>query len=437
MRLSLVSILAVSCFIGICAPASSAWNQDQFLVTFWCPPPATDENVAVLSRDNYNLTGVGIEGNRISGSDLIKQLDICEKYGLKALVFNPLIHPDSLNDPERREKLDALIDSVKNHPALYGYHLTDEPGSGAFPGLGKLVAYLKERDPNHLAYINLFPTYANEQQLGVSADEAERQKVGIPTNFEGTADYKRTILAYKEHLRQYVQTVKPELISYDHYHFLRNDVDGSQYFLNLGLIREAALDAGLPFLNIIQASTIEPSWRLVNKNELRWLVYTTIAYGGKGISYFLYWGPVSYGGLYQDGKRKPLADDVAEINKDLKVIGPEMMKLQSTAVYHTPPVPVGGVAVPADSPIRIVNDGEFVLGLFKNHGKSDTFMVVNRNYRKSSTARIMLPDNVRALKEFNRKTGEWSTYTSVNSSRTAVIDLKPGDGRLMRMVYED
>jgi 2-isopropylmalate synthase len=49
--------------------------------------------------------------------------------------------------------------------------------------------------------------------------------------------------------------------------------------------------------NIIEASIIEPSWRLVNKNELRFLVYTTLAYGGRGISYFLYWGPKSYGGL--------------------------------------------------------------------------------------------------------------------------------------------
>ena len=46
---------------------------------------------------------------------------------------------------------------------------------------------------------------------------------------------------------------------------------------------------------------------------MRWLVYTTLAYGGKGISYFLYWGPKAYGGLYQDGVRTPLALDVAAL----------------------------------------------------------------------------------------------------------------------------
>jgi hypothetical protein len=221
------------------------------------------------------------------------------------------------------------------------------------------------------------------------------------------------------------------LISYDHYHFLRDGVDGSQYFLNLGLIRNAALDANLPFLNIIQASTIEPAWRLVNADELRWLVYTTAAYGGRGISYFLYWGPLHYGGLYQDGARTPLALDAAELNSELAVLGPELMKLSSTAVYHTGPVPVGGVALPSDSPVQFDGPGQFVLGLFSEKA----FMVVNRDYRKPSVASLVLPEGVRALREFDRTSGKWVTYTFVDSSRKARVALKAGDGRLMKMVF--
>ena len=105
------------------------------------------------------------------------------------------------------------------------------------------------------------------------------------------------MLRYREHLKQFIETVKPDLISYDHYHFLK-DKDGqpltaSQYFLNLALIRDGGLEAGKPFLNIIQANTIEKSWRLPNAQEMRFLVFTTMAYGGRGISYFTYWGPPS------------------------------------------------------------------------------------------------------------------------------------------------
>lgn len=422
MRASMISLLAVACVAALCAPAS-AWKQDQFLVTFWCPPPATEVNLSAVAAEGYNLTWASVD-----------KLDLVAKHGLKALLQDPLLAPSTLDNPVAKRKLEALIERVKSHPALEGYYLTDEPGSGAFPGLGRLTAFLKEHDPKRLAYINLFPTYANERQLGVSADEAERHKVGLPLKFAGIGNYKKTTLAYKEHLRQYIQTVKPGIISYDHYHFLKGGVDGAQYFLNLGLIREASQSAGLPFLNIIQASTIERSWRLVDKRELRWQVYTTLAYGGRGISYFLYWGPASYGGFYQDGKQTPLAMDAAGINSELKTVGQEMMKLKSIGVYHTAPVPVGGTPMPPDAQFQITGGGQFVTGFFSDAGKTDTFMIVNRNYKKASTAKIQLPKYVYALKAFNRKSGKWQTYASIGSTGLARIIIQPGDGRLMKMI---
>ena len=110
--------------------------------------------------------------------------------------------------------------------------------------LANFVAYLRERDPAHLAYINLFPTYASNEQLGTQGE---------------------TVTAYKEHLRKYIEIVKPALISYDHYQFALAG-DNPQYFLNLALIRRASLDAGVSFLNIVQASTWAPQTMRVNSD---------------------------------------------------------------------------------------------------------------------------------------------------------------------------
>ena len=219
------------------------------------------------------------------------------KHKLRAMLTSDLLNPATLDDTAQRARLDALIETVKNHPAMEAYFITNEPGAGAFPGLDKLVAYLRERDPAHLAYINLFPSYANEAQLGVSADAAERARVGYPLNFAGVGVSDKTVLAYRGYLAKFVKIVKPDLISYDHYHFMKKD-DGKQYFLNLALVRDAAIEAGKPFLNIIQASLVEKVWRLPNPAETRFLVFTTMAYGGRGISYFTYWGP--------KGLRRPL-----------------------------------------------------------------------------------------------------------------------------------
>lgn len=404
-------------------PANNeGWTQKQFLITFWCPPPATNKTLAAVADQGYNLTWVPADA-----------LDLAAKHHLRAMLTDGLLSPATLDDPARRAELDALIEKVKNHPAMEAYYITDEPGAGAFPGLGQLVAYLRQRDPAHMAYINLFPTYASEAQLGVSADAAERAKVGYPQNFAGVGASNKTVLAYREHLKQFLEIVQPDLISYDHYHFLKNS-DGQQYFLNLALIRDAAIESGKPFVNIIQASTIEKSWRLPNPAETRFLVFTTMAYGGRGISYFLYWGPESYGGLYRDGQPTPMVKEIAALNAEIARFGPALMELDSTAVYHTQPLPFGTEPVPADAPVQLGGDGQFVLGLFGKDGKTTAFMVVNRDYKQAAEATVKVTLPCSKLQQLDRTTGKWIDGPVLDAAGEMKITLAPGDGRLFRMV---
>lgn len=381
------------------AAAVHSWKQDRVLVTFWCPPPATDTNLATVAADGYTLTWTPEAG-----------LDVAQRHGLKAMLQSDLLVPEVLDDPARKLQLDALIDRVKRHPALEAYYLTDEPSAGAFAGLGRLVEYLRQRDPAHCAYINLFPTYANNQQLGTDGD---------------------TVTAYREHLRRFVETVKPAILSYDHYHFFK-DRDGDQYFLNLAMIRQTALEAGVPFVNIIQASTIEKVWRLVKPDELRFLVYTTLAYGGRGISYFLHSGPAAYGGLYQDGVRTPLADSVAGLNHEIDALSPALMNLRSLGAYHTAPVPNGASPIPASCPVQITSRSECVLGIFGADSKPTAFLLANGRYDRETAITLRFGDGVRRLEEFDRSTGRWHSVDGWRRHEDWGTTLRPGDGRLFR-----
>ena len=415
------AILGTSLVAGAAESAKdSGWIQKQFIVTFWCPPPAADQPLAAVAAEHYNLTWVPVEG-----------LDLVAKHKLRAMLTSDLLNPATLDDTAQRARLDALIETVKNHPAMEAYFITDEPGAGAFPGLDKLVAYLRERDPAHLAYINLFPSYANEAQLGVSADAAERARVGYPLNFAGVGVSDKTVLAYRGYLAKFVKIVKPDLISYDHYHFMKKD-DGKQYFLNLALVRDAAIEAGKPFLNIIQASLVEKVWRLPNPAETRFLVFTTMAYGGRGISYFTYWGPKDFAGLYRDGKASPMVREVALLNAEIARFGPPLMELDSTAVYHTAPLPYGTQAVPANAPVQFLGGGEFVLGLFGKTGRTTAFMVVNRSYKQDAEATVKVDIPGSKLQELDRKTGKWSDGPILGAGRELKLKLGPGDGRLFR-----
>ena len=148
------------------------WQVGAPIVTYWAGPPMTDAVAKQMAEGNWNLVWCS-EGD----------LDVAHRHGLRALLRDPLLKPANLDQPEEKAKLDALIDRVRNHPALYAYFLKDEPNVSAFPELGRLAAYLSERDPAHTWYINLYPIYANNQQLGTT---------GGP------------VPSYQEHLRQYV-----------------------------------------------------------------------------------------------------------------------------------------------------------------------------------------------------------------------------------------
>ena len=87
----------------------------------------------------------------------------------------------------------------------------------------------------------------------------------VPSN-EQLGTQGDTVTAYREHLRQFMATVKPSLISYDNYQFFVRG-DGDQYFLNLALIREEALKADVPLLNIIQACSWNPAVRVPNPDD--------------------------------------------------------------------------------------------------------------------------------------------------------------------------
>ena len=39
------------------------WTQKEFIITFWCPPPATDEALAAVAAEGFNLTWTPVEGS--------------------------------------------------------------------------------------------------------------------------------------------------------------------------------------------------------------------------------------------------------------------------------------------------------------------------------------------------------------------------------------
>ena len=391
--------------------AAPAWKPGTPIVTYWAGPTLTDAVARQMAEGGWNLAWCGE-----------KELDVAARHGLRAQLSDPLLSPAALDDPAQRETLDALVARVRTHSALYSYFITDEPSAPAFPGLGRLVAHLRERDPAHLAYINLFPTYANNQQLGTQGD---------------------TVAAYREHLRQYLDVVKPALVSYDHYQFSKAG-DNAQYFLNLAMVRQASQQSGVPFLHIVQACTWTPSMRVPTGDEMRYLVYTTLAYGAQGISYYVYCCPGHTGGIAMpDGTPTPIYHALKSLNREFVAIAGQLQPLRSLGVYHAGMMPPGAEALPADAPFRLDPSVPataykppervrgMLLGLFGPAGKASEpakpthVLVVNLDYQAGAVAPLVGPGNLEA---FDAAGGTWSPVAGPDRT----VRLPPGGGKLLR-----
>jgi hypothetical protein len=403
---------------------NSNWKQKEIIVTAWNITEPKSSTYKGIALEKYNLILI---------DNIVEKLDLAEKNNLRGMFRHGLISPSSLHDPTKLKELDRLIDKVKKYRALEAYYIKDEPTAGEFGEYAELVAYLHKKDPARLAYINLLPIYASEAQLGVLPNTFDRTKIKCPTHLQGVGLEDKNILVYLEHLRRFITIVKPDLISYDHYHFFESG-DGQQYFLNLALISQVAQEAKIPFMNYIQAGKYLKDWRLPTAEEIRFQVYTTLAYGGKGISYFTYWGSEADGGLYRDGKQSRLARDVGAINSEIRKLSPTLISLNSKGIYHTEPLPLGGERIPNDSPVKILSKGEFVVGLFGKDKKATTFMIANRNRKDKQKAEIQVNIAGKRLQELDRKTGKWRRVVNLSLARKIKLTLEAGDGRLFRVI---
>src|SRR5579872_2359005 len=75
---------AFSASPGVSQTGPKPWKLDRILITFWSPPPTTEEALAAVATEGYNLTWTPETG-----------LDVARKHGLKAMLQDNLLTPST------------------------------------------------------------------------------------------------------------------------------------------------------------------------------------------------------------------------------------------------------------------------------------------------------------------------------------------------------
>lgn len=282
-----VTLLTTAALVAGAVNSPSVWAgdkfiQDRFVISFWVDPPF-DENADQRYRDiaEANFTMV-LGGFGTTQETVPKMLEMCEKYGLKAVV------------PTYNKPAETLPDG----PACWGYTVRDEPSTRDFPALKERVDELRKAHPDKLAYINLFPNYVSKEGMGADS--------------------------YDEYVARFIKEVGVDVLSMDYYPQFSPTADGRDgYCVNLLAMREHSLKANIPFWNFFNIMPYGPHTD-PTEAQLRWQIYSSLAYGAKGVLYFCYYTPV--GGEFPKGgaiiatnnQKTRHYDQAKRINSELK-----------------------------------------------------------------------------------------------------------------------
>ncbi len=359
----------------------------QFELTFFYGPrparyndPATFQSIAESGITLAQLGGTPAECQ----TALVR----CAEAGLRMNVCDRRVWAALAADEAECDRLvREICEDYGDYPALNGFDLSDEPHASQFDALGRVVAAFRRYAPQCETVINLFPNYANAEQLGHAT--------------------------YDEHLADFIARVKPDFISYDHYHFLGRDCpkpkftpsgdrrgdlilenaylenDRPGFFENAETVRRHARENGLDAMAIVLLTEHGP-YRNLTRAELTWEAAMCLAYGFRRVSFFTYEVPEGdadnvwrWDNAMVDSQGNKYAHyyDVQAIARWLLPLGRHLFPLDCEQVVHTAQVPLqhGNIrGVSGDAVCGCYSDGSVLL-VNKSHLRAADFTVMAEN----------------------------------------------------------
>jgi len=386
------------------------------------PQPAAPKDFAVMAwggspPDAGQLRGMREAGLNISGFCHVEDLERVRAAGLTCFVQDERIggeNPRELpSEDEIRRRIAELKQEIGGNPAALGFYLRDEPDAQMMPGLGRLAGLIREAMPDQWPYVNLFP-------------------YRVPPSRLGTSDY-------DSYVRMLVKTIGQPFLSYDNYSLVNGEML-DYFYTNLEIVRRLGLETRTPFWNCILANAhfnyMEPSDATFHLQ-----VYSTMAYGGRGIQYFTYFAPeignYRLAAVDQFGNRTPTWEMLRRVNNEIHALAPTLIRLHSTGVYHYPDVPEQGQPLSASRLVQNVEmtqryvrppaGGRFLIGEFEDGSGRPYFLIVNKDLRNSFQFQVH-------LRQEGRKLLRVSPYSGREEPFGREMDwLAPGAGILFRV----
>jgi hypothetical protein len=342
--------------------------------------PASDQNISIISWG-----GISAENADMLYA-LAKECGIDIHLGLYRTQESALASMDAaaragigiiINFPQIKDSTEQAVRMIKDHPALFAYHIKDEPDTSDFGWLESLCDKIGELDPSHPCYINLLPNWA-----------------------WGVEDY-------SDKIESFASKIEVPFYSFDHYPIIEADGEikiRDEWYRNLEEFSEMARSHGKPFWGfaLVKSHSITDPWPDTTYPEptlghLRLQVFSNLLYGAQAIQYFNFLALVDH----VTCTRKPLFNIVRQVNNQVRAVSHVFIGCDVMRVWHMgDEIPSGTRrldVMPHKSleHIKLCGEGA-VISLIENHGR--TYLAIqNRDCLNSAMLDIRFSKSVKIL----------------------------------------
>ena len=349
----------------LCAAGLFAKDGDRILAMGYLgfrDDAATKDNYLKLAEAGLDLVTLEMDQ---SGAG--HQLDLAAEAGVKILaVLAPYTDHHNI-DYVDFASVDSLVLGFKDHPALFGWHICDEPNLNRIPDLKYIKEHIEALDPAHPVYINLDPL-GSMRALG--------------TDF------------YADYVERYAAECNLQLLSYDCYPAMAYGLLNWWYMCNEAVLA-TCLAHNIPFWAFAATCWIdrESPHNMHEKPSLenvRLQINTNLAYGAQVMQYFTIrdFGGTSWAPIMGDGRWTDAYDVLKAANLEMKCRQDIFAGCNVVKTRFTGPTPFAcRPLVAADLPeaIASLESDRTALVSFIENGDARYVAIVNSTH-KSKTA---------------------------------------------------
>ncbi len=312
--------------------------------------------------------------------EVMTVLDNAETAGVKAILNCDELFSDTGN----------IVGRMKDHPALFAYHIADEPSTSDFPMLKDAVNRILSFDDAHPCYINLYPNWA----WGKIDD-------------------------YLQKVNAFLTTVPQRFVSFDHYPII--EVGGvssfrPEWYKNLEDIRRVARAKKLPiwaFALSLAHYLEDVTYPVPTLGQLRLQQFSNLVYGAQGFQYF------TFHGIYRNTPTQ-VYDRVKDVNASLQALSKIFMGAEIVDVWHTgaslPYGTKGLSALPQGITSLKTSDVGAVISQVVKDGRTYV-AIVNKDFNRDMTLDIA----------FNRKVTKIDNMGYKAQAQSENITVSPGN----------